>query len=124
MKPEGKHSRTEKQVQECLGRILRAGSERYPYARTFAGELFGMTPDDYRLDGWSESAPHTMKATLQHMKSILETNMKKSNVGEVFGAVYGAGYHKAVNDVIALIDDSIKAIKEDSNERQNGTEDN
>lgn len=110
-------------MKKILRKAFKEGRERYPYAGTFAGDLFGMTPDDYGFNGWMSAVPFTMEATLQHVKSRLEANMKKCNVGEVLGAVYGAGYHKAVNDVIALINDSIKAIKEDNNERKNSTED-
>lgn len=110
-------------MKKILKKAYREGLERYPYARTFAGELFGMTPDDYGFDGWVAAVPYTMEATLQHVKHQLEANIKKCNAGEVYGAAYGAGYHKAVNDVIALINDSIKVVKEVGNERQNSTED-
>lgn len=110
-------------MKKILKKALEEGLKRYPYAGIFAGELFGMTPDDYRLNGWKAAVPFTMEATLQHVKNTLEANMKKCNAGEVYGAAYGAGYHKAVNDVIALINDSIKTVKEVDNERQNSTED-
>lgn len=110
-------------MKKILRKTLEEGLKCYPYAGTFAGELFGMTPDDYRFNGWKAAVPFTMEATLQHLKHQLEVNMKKCNAGEVYDAAYGAGYHKAVNDVIALINDSIKAVKEVGNERQNSTED-
>lgn len=105
-------------VKKILRKALKEGLERYPYARTFAGELFGMTPDDYCLNGWMAAVPYTMEATLQRVKRTLEANMKKCNVEEVFGTAYGAGYRQAVDDVIALIDNSIKAIKEEDNAKQ------
>lgn len=98
-------------MKKILRKALKEGLERYPYARTFAGKLFGMTPDDYCLNGWMTAVPYIAKATLQRVKSRLEANMKKCNVEKVFGAAYGAGYRQAVDDVIALIDNSIKAIK-------------
>jgi hypothetical protein len=38
-------------IRKVVDDVLMEGSERYPYARTFVEGLFGMTPDDYRLDG-------------------------------------------------------------------------
>jgi hypothetical protein len=100
-------------MKKILRKALKEGHERYPYAGTFAGELFGMTPDDYRLNGWKAAVPYTVEATLQHVKSTLETNVKKCNAGEVYGAVYGAGYHKAVNDVISLVDSMLNSLKKE-----------
>lgn len=105
-------------MKKILKKAYKEGHERYPYAGTFAGELFGMTPDDYRLDGWRDAVPYTVEATLQHVKSTLETNVKKCNAGEVYGAVYGAGYHKAVNDVISLVDNMLNSLKK---EHENAT---
>lgn len=100
-------------MKKILRKALKEGHERYPYAGTFAGELFGMTPDDYRLDGWRAAVPYTVETTLQHVKSTLETNVKKCNAGDVYGAVYDAGYHKAVNDVISLIDNMLNSLNKE-----------
>lgn len=105
-------------MKKILRKALKDGHERYPYAGTFAGELFGMTPDDYCFNGWKTAVPYTVEATLQHVKSTLETNVKKCNAGEVYGAVYGAGYHKAVNDVISLIDNMLNSLNK---EHENAT---
>ena len=100
-------------MKKILRKALKEGHERYPYAGTFAGELFGMTPDDYRFDGWKAAVPYTVEATLQHVKHTLEANMKKCNVGEVLGAVYGAGYYKGINDVISLMDSMLNSLKKE-----------
>lgn len=97
-------------MRKILRKALKEGLERYPYARTFAGELFGMTPDDYRFNGWMAAVPYTMEATLQRVKHTLEANMKKCNVEEVFGAVYGAGYRNGVNDAIRLMDNMLNSF--------------
>lgn len=67
-------------MKKILRKAYREGLERYPYARTFAGELFGMTPDDYGFDGWVAAVPYTMEATLQHVKHQLEANMKNATL--------------------------------------------
>lgn len=100
-------------MKKILKKALEDGLKRYPYAGTFAGELFGMTPDDYHLNGWKAAVPYTIEATLQHVKNTLEANMKKCNVEEVLGAVYGAGYHKGVNDVISLVDNMLNSLNKE-----------
>lgn len=106
-----KSSVTERQMKDCLGRILRQGSERYPYARTCASDLFSMTPDDYRLDGWLECSSYAVPETLQHVKNTLESNMKKCNVEDVFGVTFGQGYRTAIADVMNLLDNMLNALK-------------
>lgn len=100
----------------ALGNMLMEGSKRYPYARTCATDMFGMTPDDYRLDGWTECVPHTVNATLEELAAQLRRNMKRCNVERVFGSTYGAGYRQAVEHVLELIDDL--KITEDNDAEQ------
>lgn len=64
-------------MKKILKKSLEEGLKHYPYAGTFAGELFGMTPDDYRFNGWKAAVPYTMETTLQHVKNTLKANMKK-----------------------------------------------
>lgn len=110
-----KDSKTERQMKDCFGRILRQGSERYPYARTCASDLFGMTPDDYRLDGWLECSSYAVPETLTHVKTTLGSNMKLCNVEDVFGVTFGQGYRTAIADVTSLLDDMLNALKKEDN---------
>lgn len=105
-------------IRKAVGDMLMEGSRRYPYARTFAGELFGMTPDDYRLDGWMEAVSFTTKTTLQHLKSTIEENMKKCNVDDVIGVSYGIGYRQGVRHVLDLIDEMIEQLNEKEDAEQ------
>lgn len=84
-------------IRKVVGDVLMEGSRRYPYARTCAFDLFGMTPDDYLLDGWQECAPLAIKTTLQRVKSTLEENMRRCSV----------------EDVIDLIDEMINQLNEE-----------
>lgn len=99
-------------ILKAVGDMLMEGSKRYPYARTSVSCLFGETPDDYRLDGWTESVPFATKATLQCVKDTLEENMKKCNVEDVIGVSYGIGYRQGVRDVLNLLDEMIKQLNE------------
>lgn len=105
-------------IRKVVNDVLMEGSERYPYARTFVEGLLGMTPDDYRLDGWTECASFTTKATLTHVKSTIEENMKKCNVEDVIGVSYGIGYRQGVRDVLDLLDEMIKQLNEEDNAKQ------
>lgn len=113
-----KKQNSRKGILKAVGDVLMEGSKRYPYAQTVASDLFGMTPDDYRLDGWQECAPYTTKTTLQHLKSTLEENMRKCNVEDVIGVTYGMGYRRGVQDVIRLIDEMINQLNEEDNAEQ------
>lgn len=105
-------------IRKVVDAVLMEGSERYPYARTFVEGLFGMTPDDYRLNGWTECASFTTKATLTHIKSTIEENMKKCNVEDVIGVSYGSEYRQGVRDVLNLLDEMIKQLNEEDNAKQ------
>mgnify|MGYP004658321413 CR=1 FL=1 len=105
-------------IRKVVDDVLMEGSERYPYARMFVEGLFGMTPDDYRLNGWTECASFTTKATLTHVKSTIEENMKKCNVEDVIGVSYGFGYRQGVRDVLDLLDEMIKQLNEEDNAKR------
>ena len=104
-------------IRKVVNDVLMEGSKRCPYAG-LAGSLFGMTPDDYRLDGWTECASFTTKATLTYVKSTIEENMKKCNVEDVIGVSYGSGYRQGVRDVLDLLDEMIKQLNEEDNAKQ------
>lgn len=104
-------------IRKVVNNVLMEGSKRYPYARTFVEGLLSMTLDDYRLDGWTECASFTTKATLTHVKSTIEENMKKCNVEDVIG-VYGFGYRQGVRDVLNLLNEMIKQLNEEDNAKQ------
>lgn len=105
-------------IRKAVDDVLMEGSRRYPYARTCAADLFGMTPDDYRLDGWMACAPFATKATLTHVKSTIEENMKKCNVEDVIGVSYGIGYRQGVRDVLNLLDEMINQLNKEDNAKQ------
>ena len=105
-------------IRKVVNDVLMEGSERYPYARILAADLFGMTPDDYRLNGWVACASFTTKATLTHVKSTLGANMKKCNVEDVIGVSYGSGYRQGVQDVLDLLDEMIKQLNEEDNAKR------
>ena len=105
-------------IHKVVGDVLMEGSKRYPYAQTIATDLFGMTPDDYRLDGWAECTPFAIKTTLQHLKSTIEENMKKCNVENVIGVSYGIGYRQGVRDVLNLLDKMINQLNKEDNAKQ------
>lgn len=105
-------------IHKAVDDVLMEGCRRYPYARTFVEGLFGITPDDYRLDGWTECASFTTKVTLTHIKSTIEENMKKCNVEDVIGVSYGPGYRQGVRDVLDLLDEMIKQLNEEDNAKQ------
>lgn len=105
-------------IRKVVDNVLMEGSERYPYAGTLAGSLLGMTPDDYHLDGWTACASFTTKATLTHVKSTIEENMKKCNVEDVIDVSYGSGYRQGVQDVLNLLDEMINQLNEEDNAKQ------
>lgn len=105
-------------IHKAVDDVLMEGCRRYPYAGTLAGSLLGMTPDDYCLNGWTECASFTTKATLTHIKSTIEENMKKCNVEDVMGVSYGSGYRQGVRDVLNLLDEMIKQLNEEDNAKQ------
>lgn len=105
-------------IRKAVDDILMEGSKRYPYAQTIVTDLFGMTPDDYRLDGWAKCTPFAVMSVLQHVKSTIEENMKKCNMEDVIGVSYGSGYRQGVRDVLDLLDKMIKQLNEEDNAKQ------
>ena len=104
-------------IRKAVDDVLMEGCRRYPYAGTSA-YLFGITPDDYRLIGWMTCVPFAIKATLQHVKSTIEENMKKCNMEDVIGVSYGSGYRQGVRDVLDLLDEMIKQLNEEDNAKR------
>lgn len=104
-------------IRKAVEDVLMEGSRKYPYAG-ISPDLFGITPDDYRLIEWMACVPFAIKATLQHVKSTIEENMKKCNVDDVIGVSYGIGYRQGVRDVLNLLDEMINQLNEEENAEQ------